>query len=102
QFFELIDAAASDLPVHLRLYALTMIPRSARGMEHLGSFYVGIADLLSSRFDWVIMTDTEPHQPDLCEEPYWDVLGDVLDWAEDHTVSAVLSCLAAHAGVLYS
>src|SRR5437773_8629064 len=102
QFFDLLDAAASDLPVHLRLYSLPKIPRSARGMEHLGHFYFGIDDLLSRQFDGVIMTGTEPHQPDLREEPYWDVLGDVLDWAEDHTVSTVLSCLAAHAGVLYS
>ena len=71
-------------------------------MEHLGKFYFGIADLLSSQFDGVVMTGTEPHQPDLREEPYWDVLVDVLDWAEEHTVSTVLSCLAAHAGVLYS
>src|SRR6267378_4037037 len=102
QFFELLDAAASDLPVHLRLYSLPKISRSARGMEHLGSFYFGIDDLLSRQFDGVIMTGTEPHQPDLREEPYWDALGDVLDWAEEHTVSTVLSCLAAHAGVLYS
>jgi len=71
-------------------------------MEHLGSFYFGIDDLLSRQFDGVIMTGTEPQQPDLREEPYWDALVDVLDWAEDHTVSTVLSCLAAHAGVLYS
>src|SRR5437667_11044817 len=102
QFFDLLDAAASDLPVHLRLYSLPKIPRSARGMEHLGNFYFGINDLLSRQFDGVIMTGTEPHQTDLREEPYWDVLGEVLDWAEDHTVSTVLSCLAAHAGVLYS
>src|SRR5213078_693070 len=102
QFFDLLDAAASDLPVHLRLYSLPKIPRSARGMEHLGNFYFGIDDLLSRQFDGVIMTGTEPHQPDLREEPYWDALGDVLDWGEDHTVSTVLSCLAAHAGVLYS
>src|SRR5436309_3026930 len=102
QFFDLLDAAASDLPVHLRLYSLPKIPRSARGMEHLGNFYFGIDDLLSRQFDGVIMTGTEPHQPELREEPYWDALGDVRDWAEDSTVSTVLSCLAAHAGVLYS
>ena len=57
QFFELLDAAASDLPVHLRLYSLPKIPRSARGMEHLGNFYFGIDDLLSRPFDGVIMTE---------------------------------------------
>src|SRR5882762_1777240 len=63
QFFELLDAAASDVPVHLKLYSLPKIPRSARGMQHLGKFYFGIADILNSQFDGVIMTGTEPQQP---------------------------------------
>ena len=48
------------------------------------------------------MTGTEPRQPDLRQEPYWPALTDVLDWAERNTVSTILSCLAAHAGVLHS
>jgi homoserine O-succinyltransferase len=48
------------------------------------------------------MTGTEPKRPDLRDEPYWPVLAQVLDWAERNTASTVLSCLAAHAGVLHS
>jgi len=50
----------------------------------------------------MIMTGTEPRQPELRDEPYWPVLAAVLDWAEQNTASTILSCLAAHAGVLYS
>ncbi|MBV9574154.1 MAG: homoserine O-succinyltransferase, partial [Acidobacteriales bacterium] len=32
---------------------------------------------------------------------YWQIMADVLDWAEHNTTSTVLSCLAAHAGVLH-
>jgi len=102
QFFELLDAAAGHLPVRLKLYSLPKIPRSDRGLEHLKSFYFGLDDLWNSRFDGVIITGTEPHQPDLRKEPYWSALADVLDWAEENTASTVLSCLAAHAGVLHS
>jgi homoserine O-succinyltransferase len=102
QFFELLDAAAGHLPVRLKLYSLPKIPRSDRGKEHLDSFYFGLDDLWNSRFDGVIITGTEPHQPDLRKEPYWSALADVLDWAEENTASTVLSCLAAHAGVLHS
>src|SRR5438552_16829162 len=51
QFFELLDAAASDLPVHLRLYSFPQIHRSARGVAHLGNFYFGINQRLDVRFD---------------------------------------------------
>ncbi|MGC1988277.1 MAG: homoserine O-succinyltransferase, partial [Candidatus Acidiferrales bacterium] len=102
QFFELLDAAASDTPVSLKLYSLPNLPRSDAGQQHLSNFYFGVQDLLNSRFDGVIMTGTEPRQPDLRDEPYWPALTDVLDWAEHSTTSTVLSCLAAHAGVLYS
>jgi homoserine O-succinyltransferase len=102
QFFDLLDAAAGDLPVLLKLHSLSGVPRGERGQEHLRRFYFGTDDLLNSRFDGVIMTGTEPRQPNLRHEPYWSALSNVLDWAEGNTVSTVLSCLAAHAGVLHS
>jgi len=102
QFFDLLDVASDDLPVLLKLYSLTGVPRSDRGMRHLNSFYFSIDDLWNSQFDAVIMTGTEPHQPSLQQEPYWPTLVNVLEWAERNTVAAVLSCLAAHAGVLHS
>jgi homoserine O-succinyltransferase len=102
QFFDLLNAAAGNVPVHLILYSLPKIPRSDRGAQHLSRFYLGTNDLSNSHLDGVIMTGTEPQQSDLRHEPYWRALTDVLDWAEHHTASTVLSCLAAHAGVLYS
>jgi homoserine O-succinyltransferase len=102
QFFGLLDSAAGDIPLSLKLYSLPELPRSNAGQQHLENFYFDIHDLLNSRFDGMIMTGTEPRQPDLREEPYWPVLTNVLDWAERNTVSTVLSCLAAHAGVLHS
>jgi homoserine O-succinyltransferase/O-acetyltransferase len=102
QFFHLLEAAAGDIPVHVELYSLPHLPRTDRGDRHLHNFYRDIDELWNKQFDGVIVTGTEPHQPNLRDEPYWPVMVDVLDWAEHNTVSTVLSCLAAHAGVLYS
>ena len=102
QFFELLDDASNDLPVFLKLYSLTGVPRSDRGKPHVNEFYFGMDDLWNNEFDAVIMTGTEPRQPNLRDESYWPALANVLDWAETNTISTVLSCLAAHAGVLYS
>jgi homoserine O-succinyltransferase/O-acetyltransferase len=102
QFFELLEAAAGNVPVRLKLHSLSGVPRGERGQQHLGGFYFGTDDLLNDRFDGMIMTGTEPRQPDLRNEPYWSALANVLDWAESNTASTILSCLAAHAGVLHS
>jgi homoserine O-succinyltransferase len=102
QFVDLLESAAGDLPVSLKLFSLPKVPRGDAGQRHLNDFYFGINELLNGRFDGMIMTGTEPRQPDLRDEPYWHALGEVLDWAEHNTTSTVLSCLAAHAGVLYS
>jgi homoserine O-succinyltransferase/O-acetyltransferase len=102
QFFELLESAAGDIPLSLKLYSLPEVPRSDAGRKHLENFYFGISDLLNSRFDGAIVTGTEPRQADLRDEPYWPILTEVLEWAERSTASTVLSCLAAHAGVLYS
>ena len=100
QFFELLDAASGDVPVYLRLYSLTGVPRTDRGQRHLNSFYLDFEDLWHNRFDGVIITGTEPHQANLRNEPYWELLADVFEWAERSTDSTILSCLAAHASVL--
>jgi homoserine O-succinyltransferase len=88
--------------VSLKLYSLPKLPHTEAGEKHLRNYYSEIGDLLNNRLDGVIMTGTEPRQPDLRNEPYWPALTEVLEWAEHNTTSTVLSCLAAHAGVLYS
>ena len=102
QFFDLLDAASDDVPVVVKLYSLTGVPRTERGMRRLNSFYYGLEELWNSQVDALIMTGTEPHQPSLRQEPYWGNLASVLEWAERNTLSTVLSCLAAHASVLHS
>jgi len=102
QFFDLLEAASGETPLRIQLYSLPGVPRGERGQQHLERYYASTDDLWNRNFDSVIMTGTEPRQPNLKDEPYWPSLGKVLDWAEQNTVSTILSCLAAHAGVLYS
>jgi len=102
QFCELLETAARDIPVHLQLFSLPDLVRGERGKQHLTRYYSGLDALCDGQFDGAIITGTEPIQPDLRDEPYWRALAGVLDWAADNTSSTVLSCLAAHAGVLYS
>lgn len=100
QFRDLLDAAAGGQSVRLTRHALPGVRRGPEAAARLAREYFGMEELLARRYDGVIITGTEPCQADLRAEPYWPALTRVLAWAEQHTRSAVLSCMAAHAAVL--
>lgn len=100
QFRALLGAAADGLPPRLTLYTLPEVPRTEFGRRQV-SRYSRFDDLWTSRHDGLIVTGTEPRAADLEDEPFWGSLTKVLEWAEGHTHSTILSCLAAHAGILY-
>jgi homoserine O-succinyltransferase len=100
QFRALLRAAANDVTVDLTLYTLPEVPRTDFGREQV-SRYSDLRDLWTSHHDGLIVTGTEPRAADLKDEPYWESLTSVLEWAENHTYSTILSCLAAHAGILH-
>jgi homoserine O-succinyltransferase len=100
QFRGLLDAATDGLPVRLTLYTLPEVPRTEFGRRQV-SRYASLDDLWGRHHDGVIVTGTEPLAAQLNDEPFWGSLTRVLEWAEDNTHSTVLSCLAAHAGILH-
>jgi homoserine O-succinyltransferase len=100
QFFRLLQAAAGRLPVRLTFYCLPEVPRSTWGRHHADTVYSSVADLWDRPLDGLIVTGAEPRFPTLAEEPYWDSLQRVIQWADENTSSSIWSCLAAHAAVL--
>jgi homoserine O-succinyltransferase len=100
QFRALLDAAAGNLTVRLTLYTLPEVFRTEFGRRQIGR-YADFDDLWHSQHDGLIVTGTEPRAADLKDEPFWESLTRVLEWAERHTYSTILSCLAAHAGILH-
>ena len=101
QFVTLLGAAAGDIVVRLRPYALPDVPRTDFGLQYVHRFYAPIDELWDSRLEGLIVTGTEPRSPDLKAEPYWGSLTRVLEWAEHNTHSAIWSCLATHAALLH-
>jgi homoserine O-succinyltransferase len=101
QFISLLAAASGKTQVRVRLYALPQIPRGEFTRRRLLSDYAEIGRLWDTRLDAVIVTGTEMRAGVLSDEPYWPILTELIDWAEQHTTSSIWSCLAAHAVVLH-
>jgi len=100
QFRALLSASAGDLDVRLTLYSLPEVPRTDFGRRQVAQ-YASLDDLWGRRHDGLIVTGTEPQASALTDEPYWGSLTRLLEWADRSTYSTILSCLAAHAGILY-
>lgn len=101
QFHDLLEAASTNRSVRLRCFALPEVPRGEAARAYINRHYSGLSELWESRLDGLIVTGTEPRACKLDDEPYWHTLTKLIDWAEDHTISTVWSCLAAHAAVLH-
>jgi homoserine O-succinyltransferase len=101
QFCSLLSVASGNIPVCLRLFYLPELPRQSWGRSLVHQCYEDISKLWAIHLDGLIVTGTEPCAAALVDEPYWPTLTKLVDWAEDHTVSTIWSCLAAHAAVFH-
>jgi homoserine O-succinyltransferase/O-acetyltransferase len=101
QFTRLLMAAAGDNRIHLHRLSLPSVKRSQAVRLQIDGQYTDIADLGRLQIDGLIVTGAEPNAATLPEEPFWQDLTAVIDWAETNTRSTIWSCLAAHAAVLH-
>ena len=102
QFERLLEDASGEFDVRLSLFALDTLPRADDARREMAKTYAPASALESAQLDALVVTGAEPGASDLRDEPFWDELGFVLDWAAENTISSLLSCLAAHAEVLRS
>jgi homoserine O-succinyltransferase/O-acetyltransferase len=94
-------AFAADMGgVEFELYTIKEIPRSEKIRAVIESRYWGLDELWARPPDALIVTGTEPTQPQLRFEPYWPYLARLIEWAADRVRTTLLSCMAAHASIL--
>jgi homoserine O-succinyltransferase len=101
QFRALLGGTPPGPSIRVRSYYLPDVPRSDRARLYLEEFHEPISSLWDNPVDGLIVTGNEPRAAVLTDEPYWNNLVELVDWARDNTVSAIFSCLAAHAAVLH-
>ena len=101
QFLGLLEESAGSLPIRLKLYTLPGVPRSELMQQYLCARYRSVETIHGEVLDGLIVTGTEPRASRFEDEPYWQGLTELIDWAGERTSSTIWSCLAAHAAVLH-
>ena len=97
QFFRLVGESNSIAQFYMHPFTLSELPRGEKGRAHVDKFYESFEQIKEQGLDALIITGANVTGPELSEEPFWEPLIDVIDWAYENVTSTLCSCLATHA-----
>ncbi len=99
QFMRLVGSCNRIAQFHIHLFSFPEMPRGAVAKARIDRYYECFSDLQHEGLDALILSGANPVQARIEEEPFWQPLLEVVDWAREHTCSVMCSCLATHAVV---
>jgi homoserine O-succinyltransferase len=97
QFFRLVGESNPIAQFYVHPFTLAQIPRGDKAAAHIARYYESFDDLRAQGLDALIITGANVNGEDLSKEPFWQPLGEVIDWAWANVTTTLLSCLATHA-----
>lgn len=97
QFMRLVSAGADVLDIAMRVFTVAGEYRDEEARLHIKRHYRSFPQIAAAGLDALIVTGANPAQAELGQEVFWDGLEEVLDWAQEETLSILCSCLATHA-----
>jgi len=97
QFFRLVGESNPIAQFYLHPFTLPHLKRSAKAQAHVDSYYDSFEQLRAEGLDALIITGANVVGPSLSQQPFWEPLIEVIDWAAQNVTSTLCSCLATHA-----
>ncbi len=97
QFFRLIGESNQIAQFYLHPFSIPNLKRNEAGQAHVDSYYESFAQIKDAGLDALIITGANVTGPNLSNEPFWQPLIEVIDWAYENVTSTLCSCLATHA-----
>lgn len=97
QFLRLVGQSNRIAQFYVHPFSLDGLPRSRPGLDHIAKYYERFSDIRREGLDALIITGANVTQPNLSDEPFWEPLIEVVDWAHENVTSILCSCLATHA-----
>ncbi len=97
QFLRLVGESNPIAQFYVHPFTIPALPRGEQGQAHIGRYYESFDEIREQGLDALIITGANVTHADLSEEPFWEPLIEVIDWAWDNVTSTLCSCLATHA-----
>ena len=97
QFLRLVGASNTIVQLWVHPFTVPGLPRDAETQAYIDAHYESFAQLRADGLDALIVSGANVSNPKLSDEPFWDPLIEIVEWARDHVTSVLCSCLASHA-----
>ena len=97
QFFRLLCAGSPNYVVVVHPFTIKGIERNEAAAEYVYKSYQSFSDIKGKNLDALLLSGANPKRSELSDEPFWDHLVNVFDWATCNVKSILCSCLATHA-----
>ena len=101
QFFRLVGESNPIAQFYMHPFTLQELPRGEQAREHIERYYDSFEQIREEGLDALIITGANVTHPDLSQEPFWEPLRSVFDWAQENVTSVLCSCLATHAAMQF-
>ena len=76
---------------------LKELVRGPEGQAHVDKYYKAFEQIKNDGLDALIITGANVTGSELSEQPFWEPLNEIVDWAYENVTSTLCSCLATHA-----
>ena len=97
QFIRLVGGCNRIAQFFVYPFSLPQLPRSDKAKAYIDAYYCPFDTLRAQGLDALIITGANVANPQLDQEPFWEPLVEVVDWAQQNVASVLCSCLATHA-----
>jgi homoserine O-succinyltransferase len=97
QFIRLIGNCNRIAQFYVYPFSLSALERSDDTRDYIERFYCNFEDIKKQGLDALIITGANVESPTLEQEPFWEPLMEVVNWAKQNVSSTLCSCLATHA-----
>ena len=97
QFMRLIGSSNQIAQFFVHLFSIPGLERSSETQKYIDQYYTSFDEISEQGLDALIITGANVANPTLEQEPFWEPLQEVIDWATENVTSVLCSCLATHA-----
>lgn len=93
----------SNTPLHVDIDLVQMESHISKttSQDHMLTFYKPFSEVISNKYDGLIITGAPVEQMEFEEVDYWDELCRVFEWSKTNVYSTIHICWGAQAGLYY-
>jgi len=97
QFIRLVGGSNPIAQFFVYPFSLPGLARAPETQAYIDQYYSRFEELKEKGLDALIITGTNPANPELSGEPFFTPLAEVVEWGRESVTSMLCSCLATHA-----